>query len=106
MISDQALEETLGISGGLFPAAPRRTGKSTFVRQDLLPELSERGLLVIYEDLWADKAMDPVLHLSEQGSYRIGMFPELIWVAKRPSPPDAEVTQALEEDMAHESPRT
>lgn len=64
VVADQALDETLGISGGLFLAAPRRTGKSTFVRQDLLPELSERGLLVIYVDLWADRAMDPAVHLA------------------------------------------
>ena len=44
---------------GLFLAAPRRTGKSTFLREDLIPALAEGGASVLYIDLWADKAMDP-----------------------------------------------
>lgn len=44
---------------GLFLAAPRRTGKSTFVREDLRPELISRGAVVLYADLWADKGRDP-----------------------------------------------
>lgn len=44
---------------GMFLAAPRRTGKSTFLRQDLLPEMQARGWVTIYVDLWADKNRDP-----------------------------------------------
>lgn len=44
---------------GLFLAAPRRTGKSTFLRFDLCPELDRRGALPIYVDLWSDKGRDP-----------------------------------------------
>jgi hypothetical protein len=44
---------------GLFLAAPRRTGKSTFLREDLIPELEQSGATVLYIDLWADKAVDP-----------------------------------------------
>lgn len=44
---------------GLFLSAPRRTGKSTFIREDLRPELGSRGLVVIYADLWEDKQADP-----------------------------------------------
>jgi hypothetical protein len=44
---------------GLFLAAPRRTGKSTFLREDLLPALQAHGATVIYADLWADRAADP-----------------------------------------------
>lgn len=44
---------------GLFLAAPRRTGKSTFLRQDLLPELQRRDIVVVYVDLWADQKRDP-----------------------------------------------
>lgn len=44
---------------GLFLAAPRRTGKSTFVREDLRPALEEAGALVVYADLWADRKADP-----------------------------------------------
>ena len=44
---------------GLFLAAPRRTGKSTFLQSDLLPVLQARGVVVVYVDLWADKKRDP-----------------------------------------------
>ena len=44
---------------GLFLTAPRRTGKSTFLRQDLLPAFAVEGILSIYVDLWADRDTDP-----------------------------------------------
>ncbi len=44
---------------GLFLAAPRRTGKSTFLQRDLEPELTEQGIVVVYVDLWADQRRDP-----------------------------------------------
>lgn len=44
---------------GLFLAAPRRTGKSTFLQQDLRPALERAGVVVVYVDLWADTARDP-----------------------------------------------
>ena len=44
---------------GLFLAAPRRTGKSTFLRQDLKPELERQELVVVYVDLWSDQRRDP-----------------------------------------------
>jgi hypothetical protein len=44
---------------GLFLAAPRRTGKSTFLRRDLVPSLSDRRILPVYVDLWSDRAKDP-----------------------------------------------
>jgi hypothetical protein len=44
---------------GLFLAAPRRTGKSTFLREDLIPALEAAGAAVLYIDLWADKTVDP-----------------------------------------------
>ena len=44
---------------GLFLAAPRRTGKSTFLREDLVPEVERRKWVAIYVDLWADRARDP-----------------------------------------------
>ena len=46
-------------SSGLFLAAPRRTGKSTFLRENLRPALQSAGALVLYVDLWADKKADP-----------------------------------------------
>lgn len=44
---------------GLFLAAPRRTGKSTFLQSDLMPELARRHVVVVYVDLWADQKRDP-----------------------------------------------
>jgi len=46
-------------SSGVFLAAPRRTGKSTFVREDLRPALEAGGALVVYADLWANPTADP-----------------------------------------------
>lgn len=46
-------------SSGVFLAAPRRTGKSTFVREDLRPALEAEGALVVYSDLWANPTADP-----------------------------------------------
>ncbi|MCF8208879.1 MAG: ATP-binding protein [Rhodoferax sp.] len=63
-LADQALDTSLGTSGGMFLAAPRRTGKSTFLRQDLLPEFERRNLHVIYVDLWVDKAQNPAIHIA------------------------------------------
>ena len=44
---------------GLFLAAPRRTGKSTFLQHDLAPALQAKGITVVYVDLWADPRRDP-----------------------------------------------
>lgn len=44
---------------GLFLAAPRRTGKSTFLQADIKPEMERRGVVVVYLDLWADQRRDP-----------------------------------------------
>ncbi|MPQ70674.1 MULTISPECIES: ATP-binding protein [unclassified Pseudomonas] len=46
-------------SSGLFFAAPRRTGKSTFMREDLRPALEAAGTLVVYADLWENMSADP-----------------------------------------------
>ena len=52
---------TSASGSGLFLAAPRRTGKSTFLREDLRPALEAMGVLVVYADLWENKAADPGL---------------------------------------------
>ncbi len=44
---------------GLFLAAPRRTGKSTFLQVDLQPALEKRGVVVVYVDLWVAPSRDP-----------------------------------------------
>ena len=48
-------------SSGLFLAAPRRTGKSTFLREDLRPALQAQHALVLYADLWENRKADPGL---------------------------------------------
>lgn len=50
---------------GLFLAAPRRTGKSTFLQSDLKPELERQGMVVVYVDLWSDQRRDPGLLVAE-----------------------------------------
>lgn len=50
---------------GLFLAAPRRTGKSTFLQADLIPELARRHVVVVYVDLWADQNRDPGALIAE-----------------------------------------
>lgn len=63
-----ALQGKAGFSdahNGLFLAAPRRTGKTTFLRGDLQPELEKAGIVVVYVDLWADMARDPGVLIAE-----------------------------------------
>ena len=48
-----------GLRSGLFLSGLRRTGKTTFLRTDLLPELEAQGALVIYVDLWSDTKASP-----------------------------------------------
>ena len=65
---------------GLFLAAPRRTGKSTFLQRDLAPELERRGIAVVYVDLWADQTRDPASLIAEAIGKVINT--QLGWVAK------------------------
>lgn len=48
-----------GLRSGLFLSGLRRTGKTTFLRTDLVPELEARGAVVIYVDLWSDIKASP-----------------------------------------------
>lgn len=50
-----------GLRSGLFLSGLRRTGKTTFLRQDLIPALEGMGAIVIYVDLWADAKADPAV---------------------------------------------
>ena len=53
-------KSTLGdVHNGLFLAAPRRTGKSTFLQEDLRPALERAHVVVAYVDLWSDMRRDP-----------------------------------------------
>lgn len=53
------------MSSGLFLAAPRRTGKSTFLREDLVPDIRRGGAIVLYTDLWEDRCADPGMVIIE-----------------------------------------
>lgn len=59
---------------GLFLAAPRRTGKSTFLREDLVPEVERRKWIAIYVDLWADRARDPGLLIADAIKSKLAQF--------------------------------
>ena len=48
-----------GLRSGLFISGLRRTGKTTFLRNDLIPALEQAGALVIYVDLWSDTLTSP-----------------------------------------------
>ncbi len=45
-----------GILSGLFLSGIRRVGKTTFIKQDLIPAIEADGAIAIYVDLWSDKA--------------------------------------------------
>lgn len=59
-------------SSGVFLAAPRRTGKSTFAREDLRPALEAAGAIVLYADLWKDLKKDPGLVIVEAVREAVG----------------------------------
>ena len=50
---------------GLFLAGPRRTGKSTFLEHDLVPQVERLGALPIYVDLWSKPGSDPADLIAE-----------------------------------------
>ena len=49
----------LQVRSGVFLSGIRRIGKTTFLRQDLIPALETMGALVIYVDLWVDRSKSP-----------------------------------------------
>lgn len=61
-MAQQLLKPTgldIGLRSGLFLSGLRRTGKTTFLRNDLIPALEAAGALVIYVDLWSDTQTSP-----------------------------------------------
>lgn len=61
-LAQRLAEELMSLDGasGLFITGPRRTGKSTFIREDLIPVLEQHhGSQVVYADLWEDRAAHP-----------------------------------------------
>ena len=49
----------LQVRSGVFLSGIRRIGKTTFLRQDLIPALEAMGALVVYVDLWVDRSKSP-----------------------------------------------
>ena len=76
------------ILSGVFLSGMRRTGKTTFLKNDLMPALEAQGAVVIYVDLWADTTISPVEHvhaalraklqeLATTGSRALGLLSKL-----------------------------
>ena len=62
-LADQLLAPSglhTSVRSGVFLSNIRRVGKSTFLRNELVPELRQRGAIVIYVDLWADVNRAPL----------------------------------------------
>jgi hypothetical protein len=47
------------LRSGLFLSGQRRVGKTTFLATDLIPELEDKGAIVIYVDLWSQPQANP-----------------------------------------------
>jgi len=71
---DLAGESFADYSSGMFLAAPRRTGKSTFLRNDLIPECKARGWLPVYVDLWMNREIAPAELISGAIGKALGEF--------------------------------
>lgn len=54
-----------GLRSGVFLSGIRRIGKTTFIKQDFVPALLEHGALVVYVDLWSDRARPPMALLQD-----------------------------------------
>jgi hypothetical protein len=65
-VLDQALRS------GLFLSGVRRIGKTTFLKQDLIPALETDGAIVIYVDLWSDTALPPSVLLQRAVRAKLG----------------------------------
>jgi hypothetical protein len=57
LLNPAVLDE--GMRSGLFLFGLRRTGKTTFLRNDLIPALKAAGALIIYVDLWSNTLANP-----------------------------------------------
>ena len=63
---------------GLFLAAPRRTGKSTFLRTDLIPAIETTGAIAVYVDLWVDKTRNPADLIAEAVRDKLGSLADTL----------------------------
>lgn len=115
LAQDLAGESLVDYSSGMFLAAPRRTGKSTFLNNDFIPECVQRGWLPVYVDLWSDRDAAPAQLISgaigtalarfegalartakKAGVDRINLLRTLSWDFTRPQlPAGTTLAQAL-----------
>ncbi|ACB34627.1 conserved hypothetical protein [Leptothrix cholodnii SP-6] len=63
LLHPTALQQS--VRSGVFLSGIRRVGKTTFLRQDLIPALEARGAIVIYVDLWTDVSKSPAALVHE-----------------------------------------
>ena len=77
-----------GLRSGLFLSGLRRTGKTTFLRTDLVPELEDQGALVIYVDLWSDTKASPAALVQTAVPPDAGPAGDPLLSAAGPAPPD------------------
>ncbi|SEJ48491.1 hypothetical protein SAMN05216201_109169 [Pseudomonas linyingensis] len=116
LVRDLAGEGLADYSSGLFLTSPRGTGKSTFLKVDLIPQCEASGWLPVYVDLWGNKKTDPgdliataiaktlstyegrLLKLTKSiGANKTSTLRALAWnLSKSELPPDATLAQALE----------
>jgi hypothetical protein len=57
LLQPSVLDE--GLRSGLFISGLRRQGKTTFLLNDLIPQLEQQGAIVIYVDLWSNTKVSP-----------------------------------------------
>ena len=62
------------VRSGVFLSGIRRIGKTTFLKQDLIPALEADGALVIYVDLWAERSRSPLALVYETVQQTLGQF--------------------------------
>ena len=62
------------VRSGVFLSGVRRLGKTTFLRQDLIPALEAMDALVIYVDLWADRSKNPASLIEEAVRQTLGQL--------------------------------
>lgn len=63
-----------GLRAGLFISGLRRTGKTAFLHNDLIPALEREGALVIYVDLWSDTKANPAQLVRDAIRHTLGQL--------------------------------
>ncbi|WP_259463823.1 hypothetical protein [Cupriavidus plantarum] len=76
-------DSLLDARSGLFLAAPRRVGKSTFLREDLVPAAEARGWTTVYVDLWSNKAHDPGELIADAVKQKIAEYAGIVGKAAK-----------------------